>query len=322
MAHIRRRGRRWHAEVDVRGIAQHASFATKAEAAAWAVDVERRIRAGQGVSVLGKTLEDALLRYVEEESPHKAGERWERNRALHFCRDPIAKLRLDLLTPEVLLAWQRRRLAEVSGGTIRRDRALLSAVLRQAVRVWKWLPASPLADVPLPADNPARNRLVTEDELARLWHVAGPDLRTASARVVAAFAFAIETGMRGGEICALARADVVLDRAYVHVRRSKNGDAREVALSGRARALLEAVLALGLDPVWGMTQSRKDALFRKLRGKAGIAGLHFHDSRHAAITRLAKRLQVLDLARQVGVRDLATLMVYYNESAEDRAKRL
>jgi hypothetical protein len=86
MAHIRRRGRRWHVEVDVRGVAQHASFATKAEAAAWAVDVERRIRAGQGVSVTGKTLEDALLRYAEEESPHKGGERWERNRVMHFCR--------------------------------------------------------------------------------------------------------------------------------------------------------------------------------------------------------------------------------------------
>lgn len=322
MAYIRRRGRRWHAEVDVRGVQQHASFATKAEAAAWSVDVERRIRAGQGVSVLGKTLEDALLRYVDEESPHKAGERWERNRALHFCRDPIAKMRLDLLTPEALLAWQRRRLADVTGGTIRRDRALLSAVLRQAVKVWKWLPANPLADVPLPADNPARARLVSDDELARLWHVAGRELATVSSRVVAAFEFAIETGMRGGEICALELEDLVLARGFVRVRRSKNGDAREVALSARARELLEAVKALGLAPVWGLTTRRKDALFRKVRAKAGIAGLNFHDSRHAAITRLAKRLQVLDLARQVGVRDLQTLLVYYNESAEDRARRL
>jgi integrase len=139
---------------------------------------------------------------------------------------------------------------------------------------------------------------------------------------VAAFEFAVETGMRGGEIVALRPADAVLTRSFVHVRRSKNGDAREVALSGRARELLEAVMALRLDPVWGLTPRRKDALFRKLRAKAGIAGLNFHDSRHSAITRLAKRLQVLDLARQVGVRDLQTLLTYYNESAENRARRL
>lgn len=306
----------------MRGVAQHATFATKAEAAAWAVDVERRIRSGQGVSVLGKTLEDVLLRYSEEESPHKPGKKWEQTRVLHFCRDPIAKTRLDLLTPEVLLAWQRRRLAEVSGGTIRRDRALLSAALRQAVKVWKWLPASPLPDVPLPADNPSRNRTVTDDELARLWHVAGKMVTTASGRVIAAFEFAIETGMRGGEICALTPSAVHLARSYVHVPKSKNGDSRDVALSARAIALLQEVLALELDPVWGLNQSRKDALFRKVRAKAGITGLHFHDARHAAITRMAKRLQVLDLARQVGTRDLKTLMTYYNETAEERAKRL
>lgn len=322
MAAIRRRGKRWHAEVRVRGVHSCRSFATKAEAQAWAVDVERRIRAGEGVSVAGKTLEDLLLRYADEESPHKSGGDWEATRVLHFCRDPIAKVRLDQLTPEVLLAWQRRRLAEVSGGTIRRDRALLSAALRQAVRVWKWLPASPLPDVPLPPDNPSRNRLVSDEELARLWHVAGKDLRTASARVVAAFAFAVETGMRGGEIIALQPADVFAERSFVRVRKSKNGDGREVALSARAAELLRGVLALKLDPIWGLTQSRKDALFRKVRAKAGIVGLNFHDSRHAAITRLARRMPVLDLARQVGTRDLATLMVYYNATAEDRAKLL
>ena len=77
--------------------------AEEAEAVAWSVDVERRILAGQGVSVLGKTLGDVLERYADEESPHKGGERWEKNRVLHFCRDPIARVRLDQLTPEALL---------------------------------------------------------------------------------------------------------------------------------------------------------------------------------------------------------------------------
>jgi hypothetical protein len=41
----------------------------------------------------------------------------------------------------------------------------------------------------------------------------------------------------------------------------------------------------------------------------------FHDSRHNATTRLAKKFQVLDLARAIGHNDLKKLMVYYNESA-------
>ena len=43
---------------------------------------------------------------------------------------------------------------------------------------------------------------------------------------------------------------------------------------------------------------------------------------HEAITRLARVLQPLDLARMVGHRDLKMLLTYYDESAEDIAKRL
>lgn len=50
--------------------------------------------------------------------------------------------------------------------------------------------------------------------------------------------------------------------------------------------------------------------------------MHFHDTRHEAITRLAKRLDVLELARMVGHRDPRSLMIYYNETAEQLAKKL
>jgi integrase len=71
------------------------------------------------------------------------------------------------------------------------------------------------------------------------------------------------------------------------------------------------------------TQSM-DALFRKAKARAGLAdaGIHFHDSRATAITRLARRLDILSLARMVGHRDLRMLQVYYRESAEDMAARL
>ena len=59
-------------------------------------------------------------------------------------------------------------------------------------------------------------------------------------------------------------------------------------------------------------------------GKAGLADadLHFHDTRHEGITRLASVLGVLELARAVGHRDLRMLQTYYNATAEDIAKKL
>jgi integrase len=50
--------------------------------------------------------------------------------------------------------------------------------------------------------------------------------------------------------------------------------------------------------------------------------LTFHDTRHEAITRLAAKLNVLDLARMVGHRDIKQLQVYYNAPAEEIAMRL
>ena len=53
-----------------------------------------------------------------------------------------------------------------------------------------------------------------------------------------------------------------------------------------------------------------------------IDDLHFHDLRHTAITRLASKLNILELARCVGHKDLRQLQVYFNMSAEDIAKKL
>jgi len=71
-----------------------------------------------------------------------------------------------------------------------------------------------------------------------------------------------------------------------------------------------------------MTSGSLDALFRKAKKQALIEDGTLHDTRHLAITRLAKKLNVLDLARMVGHKDLRQLQVYYNESAEDMDTRL
>lgn len=68
---------------------------------------------------------------------------------------------------------------------------------------------------------------------------------------------------------------------------------------------------------------RLDALWRRAKGKAMVEGLNFHDLRREATTRLAKRLDVMELARVTGHRDLKTLhSIYYSPSVEDIADKL
>ncbi len=105
--------------------------------------------------------------------------------------------------------------------------------------------------------------------------------------------------------------------------------ARRVPLSPYARALLDVLkkpkTALkGPDntSVFALSSSQVDALFRKARDRCGIEDLHWHDARATAITRLARRLDILDLARMIGHANLGELRTYYRERAEDIAARL
>ena len=108
-----------------------------------------------------------------------------------------------------------------------------------------------------------------------------------------------------------------LKKRIVSLDMTKNGTSRQVPLSSRAIELLKAV-----DCDFNLSTRQIDSTFRSFRDKAMIENLHFHDSRHQAITNLAKKMDVLDLTRMVGIKDLKILMVYYNESDENIAKLL
>jgi len=54
-----------------------------------------------------------------------------------------------------------------------------------------------------------------------------------------------------------------------------------------------------------------------------IEDLHIHDTRGEALTRLARRYDVLTLSRMSGIKDLRTLNErYYRERADQIAARL
>ncbi|MEW6314614.1 MAG: site-specific integrase [Pseudomonadota bacterium] len=173
----------------------------------------------------------------------------------------------------------------------------------------------------------ARDRRISENEIERLLFALGYDYAnppvTATARVGAALLFAIETAMRAGEICGLTRDRIDLDARVATLPMTKNGSARKVPLSAEALRLLRQVMAAHDDDrAFAITTQQIDALFRKAKSRAMIADLHFHDSRAEALTRLARKVDVLTLARISGHRDLKMLMVYYRESAEDIARKL
>lgn len=324
MATFEKRGKRWRVQLYRGGERLSATFDTKAEASAWALEQDARLRRGK---LPNKTIGDALRKYAEDVSPGKRGARWEIVRLAKMQRDPFAQVKLADAGPDTITEWRDRRLQAISGPSVAREMNLLVSVFRAARREWRWLHDDPMADVRKPGRSRPRRRRVPQDEIERIRLALGFPVdeppTSASQRVAIAFLLAIETGMRAGELATIEPAQLHLDDRYVHLDKTKNGDERNVPLNQRAVALFR-LLGSSPDsgPVLGLNPGTRDALFRRARDAAKIENLHFHDSRSEAIWRLSKKLDVLQLARAIGHRDIRSLMFYYDEHASDLARRL
>lgn len=317
MATFRRRGDAWQAEIRRRGFYRSATFATKSEARAWAARIETDYLDGRRGKTAHRTLDDALARYAREVSPKRRGARWEAIRLTFWRREmSLRHLLLSELTPEEIGKWRDSRLKEVSAGTVLREFSLLSAILETARKEWKWLATNPLADVRKPPQPQPRKRLISDDEAAKV--VAALNGRL-SAQVGIMFRLSLETAMRAGEIHSLTWERINGRVALLPL--TKNGEMREVPLSTAAMEIIHE-LPHREGPLFDVQPGTRDELFRRAREKARLSGFTFHDARATALTRLARRVDVLTLARIAGHRDIRTLMVYYRESASDIASRL
>jgi integrase len=338
MASFRKTATGWRAEIYVKGTRDSATFDTKAAAQHWALKRETEIRSiTSGAGSKTHTVGDVLNDYRDKISPTKRGERWERLRLDLIGKKeiegrPFAKIKLADLRPTHIAAWRDLRLREVSGASVSREMSLLSHALDVAQKEWGWLTSNPMKGVKRPADSPPRDRLISPKEIEAvtlaLGFQEGLPIGLPSQRVAVAFLFAIETAMRSGEILGLTSRTVDLEKRVAYLPLTKNGAARNVPLSTRAVELLALlpVVEEGAS-LFSLSDKSRDALFRKARDKAFAQvpkdeRLTFHDTRHEAITRLAKKLQPLDLARMTGHTDLNELLTYYNETAADIAARL
>lgn len=312
----------FRAQVFVEGKRSSKVLPTRKEAAQWALEAEAQLR---GVRVPDKTLGDACARWELEEADKRGGGRSERIRLARFRKDdPLAKRRLEALDATDFAGWRDDRLKEVKPGTVAREMNTLRSVLELARREWCWIKENPMRDVRWPKLPKGRARGVSPEEVEAIAQALGVWDKLQSSlqrhRVGLAFLFALETGMRSGEICALRWQDIHLSERYVSVVKSKNGDARDVPLTLRAGEILKA-LPVCFGPAFGLTDAKRDALFRKHR-PASCAGVHFHDTRSEAISRLSKKMDIYELARVIGHRDLNSLLIYYKTSAAELARKL
>lgn len=301
----------------VNGTRLSETLPTKATATAWMIQAENELRtAGRPDMTVGA----AMRRYSDEVAPTHKGGVWEIIRLNALGKMPLAKIKLGRLKNSDLAEWRDSR--KVKPGTILREMNLLHSVFESCRRDWGWLKENPLKDVKRPKAPPSRKRRITDAEIALVMkglnYTKGKP-KTISQRIALMFQFALETAMRSGEISGLQWADVT--NHSVRLTYTKNGDIREVPLSKRAKAIIN-LMPKDRPTVFDVTVRQKDALFRKALKSVHVTTLHFHDSRAEAIWRLSKKLDVMELARMIGHRNLSSLLFYYHASAYELAKKL
>lgn len=293
MASIRKKGRGYEARVKVHGTTRSKSFATHQLARAWARSAESALSTEEcAVEATARsssiTLSAALERYAAEVLPRLKGAPQERYRVASLAATTMAQQRLDAITPAVVKDY-RDQLAGAgnSSSTVRLKLALLSRVFSVASKEWGYAVVNPVASVTKPPAGKARTRRLLGSEEQRLLDAAR---QCHNPHVAPLIAFAIETGMRRGEMLSMRWADVELPRSIVTLSATKSGHPRWVPLSSAAKAILRRQMEAGTERPFPLAATLLENAWEHVLKRAGIEDLRFHDLRHEALSRWAHRL--------------------------------
>lgn len=324
MPTLEKRPTGWRVKVRLAGYpAQSQTFSTKAQASAWGHEVEKQIRDGR-MGIVKSTFQDVIDQYISDVTPGMKSGKNIAKRLKAISKVLPMQRQISEVTTADLSTFRDRRLAEVSVATVRKELSILQSVFESARRDWSMLTINPIRDMKKPPSPPNRKRLMSDDERDRVLMALNyeGEVTTINHQVAVAMLIALETAMRAGEIIGLTWDRVHLPEKYVSLELTKNGDRRDVPLSNRAVELIQSMRGTDEKQVFTVTSASLDALFRKAKARCEIDGLHFHDTRATALTRLASKLSILELARMVGHRDLKSLQIYFRTTATDLAAKL
>jgi len=313
--HIEPHPKGYRAHVQVGARRKSALWPTKREAIDWGRKTELEFK--QNPTESGRTLGDAITKYLADVSSKKEGEKWEKLRLAaaleHFGNVPLS----SISQPEIG-AWRDKRLETVSGSTVQRERNLLRNVFTRARDEWHWMQGDPFKGVEMPKENDHRTALWDWKRIRRvlrfLGYVSGAKPVTDYQQVALAFLIGLHTSLRASEIL---RVDKDSFNPVTRVIRVKTKTMKLAQIPVTRRALKVCKLA-----AFTINAVDLDALFRKARDGTMAGDFTFHDSRAFALTMLARKVDILTLSRISQHKDLKMLMRYFRESPEQIAQRL
>ena len=331
MASFRKRGDKWQARVHRKDHSPVVkSFNTKAEAIKWARHTESQLDLGALAPRTAMPRLDRIVdRYLAEVTPTKKGSKQELNRGRQIARTSLGSMQIDKITSEVVSKYRDGRLREVSNNTVRLELAFISVVFEQCAKEWGYKASNPVKQIRIPKPGQPRQRRLRPGEEEALLAAC----KASRACYLHSFVvLAIETGMRFSEIAGVRCEHVNIFNRTIYLPDTKNGHDRNVPLSNRAVAAIQALPSSingHLFPVRpGSIRSAflttvREAQATRPDSVVFLSGLRFHDLRHEAVTRLfEKGLNTIEVGMVSGHRTLSMLQRYTHLRSEELAVKL
>ncbi len=336
MASIIKVGEKWRALIRRKGHpALCKTFRVKAQAEAWARQIEADIDRGQAPTpktVLGRALllRDVIGTYRElRDRARPIADTSNEHYMLKRLQEGLGERDVMTLTPHDLVGYCQMRKDEGAGPyTCNMEVSKLGTALRYAGVALKVsipdvvTPARPLLKhLGLIGGGGKRERRPTEDELVNVCAWLAREKGQLFSDIVQ---FAVASAMRRGEISRLLWADVDEQKRLVLVRdrkdpRKKVGNDQWVPLLGQDWTILQRQPVIADEPrIFPIGESTVSKYFTEACRALGIPDLHFHDLRHEGTSRLFEEgFEIQQVALVTGHKDWRHLRRYTNLKPED-----
>ncbi len=312
------------------------TFHSKQEAFKWARLIEVQLEQGTYIDESPKysiksdiSFADAVEKYLETHAIHKANyrsesgilrllsKRWNDRKLSSIAKKDVAHLKNDLY-----------KLGRASS-TINHYLNAISQLFKLASNEWGHIIPNPVGGISRAVEPIGRmKRLLPSDEELLIYYCK----QSCCKHLAEIVTVAIETGMRCGELLSMRWEDVDFINRRVLLRKTKNGDSRQVPLSTRAKQTLESIYKPDESIVfpyqyWKLRRHFNTAVNKAKLAHKGVqnpfSDLRLHDLRHEALSRLSdKGLNVIELAHISGHKTLSMLRRYTHPNHEYLLKKL
>jgi len=215
--------------------------------------------------------------------------------------------------------YKAKRKQEVSESTVNKELTVLRHMLNKAVE-WGFLQTSPLKQVRWYRERTGRLRFLSVEEMAALLKACQGWLRPI-------VLFALNTGMRRGEILGLTWDCIDFNSKTIYVTETKTGEMRTIPMNDVSEQILRKLKERAVpeqkyvfvNPSTGKPWVGIRKAFMKACKAAGITGCTFHTLRHTFASHLVMRgTDLKTVSELLGHRDIQMTMRYAHLSPDHK----